>query len=170
MSTWCKELTRLKRTWWWERLRARGEGDNRGWDSWMASPTQGTWVWVNSWSWWWTGRPGVVQSMGSQRVRYDWATELNLFWVKLCCSVRQWFSFFIFHVDIQFPNIICWRYGSFPIKWSWYPCWRLSDHICKDLFLVSILLHWSLSINVFIPKPYHFDYHSFVICFKSRKC
>ena len=90
-------------------------------------------------------------------------TELNLFWVKLCCSVRQWFSFFISHVDIQFPNIICWRYGSFPIMWSWYPCWRLLDHICKDLFLVSILLHWSLSINVFIPKPYHFDYHSFFL-------
>ena len=50
---------------------------NRGWDGWMASPTQWTWVWVNSGSWWWTGRPGVLQSMGSQRVGHDWATELN---------------------------------------------------------------------------------------------
>ena len=54
-----------------------GEGDNRGWDGWMASPTWGTWVWASSGCWWWTGRPGVLQSMGSQRVRQDWATELN---------------------------------------------------------------------------------------------
>ena len=53
-----------KRFWCWERLRAGGEGDNRGWDGWMASPTQWTWVWVNSGSWWWTGRPGMLQFMG----------------------------------------------------------------------------------------------------------
>ena len=76
-NTWCKELTHWKRPWCWERLRARGEGDDREWDGWRASPTQWTWVWVSSRSWWWTGRPGVLQSMGSQRVRHDWATELN---------------------------------------------------------------------------------------------
>ena len=54
-----------------------GEGADRGWDGWMASPTQWTWVWVNSRSWWWTGRPGLLLSMGSQRVRHDWVTELN---------------------------------------------------------------------------------------------
>ena len=54
-----------------------GEGDDRWWDGWMASLTQWTWVWVNAGSWWWTGRPGVLQSMGSQRVEHDWATELN---------------------------------------------------------------------------------------------
>ena len=53
------------------------EGDNRGWDGWMASPTRWTWGWVNSGSWWWTGRPGMLWFMGSQRVRHDWATELN---------------------------------------------------------------------------------------------
>ena len=74
LATWCEELTHLKRPWCWERLRTGGEGDNIGWDSWMASPT---WVWVNSGSWWWTGRPGVLWFMGSQRVRRDWATELN---------------------------------------------------------------------------------------------
>ena len=57
--------------------RAGGEGDNRGWDGWMASSTQWTWVWVNLGSWWWTGRPGVLQFMGLQRVGHDWATELN---------------------------------------------------------------------------------------------
>ena len=67
----------------WERLKVKGEGDDRGWDGWMASRTQWTWVWVNSRSWWWTGRPGILQSMGSQRVGHDWATELNC----MSCSV-----------------------------------------------------------------------------------
>ena len=62
------------------KIEGRREGNDRGWDGWMASPTQWTWVWVNSRSWWWTGSPGVLQSMGSQRVRHDWATELN--WLK----------------------------------------------------------------------------------------
>ena len=57
------------------KLKAGGEGDDRGWDGWMASPTQWTWVWVNSGSWWWTGRPGVWQFMGLQRVGHDLATE-----------------------------------------------------------------------------------------------
>ena len=76
LATWCKELTHWKRPWCWEGLGAGGEGDDRGWDGWMASPTRCTWLWVNSGSWWWTGRPGVLWFMGSQRVRHDWATEL----------------------------------------------------------------------------------------------
>ena len=67
----------LERPWCWERLRAGGEGADRGWDGWMASPTQWTWIWVNSRNWWWTGKPGVLRFMGSQRVGHDWATELN---------------------------------------------------------------------------------------------
>ena len=63
--------------WCWERLRAGGEGDNRRWDGWMASPTQWTWVWVDSRSWWRTGRPGMLLFMGSQRVGHDWEAELN---------------------------------------------------------------------------------------------
>ena len=74
---WCEELTHLKRPWCWERLRAGRKGDNRGWDVWMASPTQWTGVWVDSGSWLWTGRPGMLQFMGLQRVGLDWATELN---------------------------------------------------------------------------------------------
>ena len=77
LATRCKELTHLKRSWCWERLKAGGEGDNRGWDGWMASRTHWTWVRVNSSSWWWTGNPSMLQSMGSQRVRHDWATEPN---------------------------------------------------------------------------------------------
>ena len=77
LATWCKQLTRWKRPWCWERLRAGGEGDDRGWDGWMASLTQWTWVWTSSRSWWWTGKPGVLQSMGSKRVGHDWVTELK---------------------------------------------------------------------------------------------
>ena len=76
-ATWCEELTHVKRPWCWERLSIGGEGDDRGWDSWMASPTQRTWVWVNSRSWWWTGRPGMLRFIRLQRVGHDWATELN---------------------------------------------------------------------------------------------
>jgi len=61
----------------WERLRTGGEGDDRGWDDWMASLTQWTWVWMDSGIWWWTGRPGVLRLMESQRVGHDWVTELN---------------------------------------------------------------------------------------------
>ena len=79
LATWCEELTHWKRPWCWERLKAWGAGNGRGWDGWMASLTQWTRVWVGSRSWWWTGRPGVLQSMGSERVGQDWATELNFF-------------------------------------------------------------------------------------------
>ena len=78
LTTSCEELTHWKRPWCWERLKAGGEGDDRGWDGWMASLTQWTWVWASSGSWWWTGKPGMLQSMGSQSRTWlsDW-TELN---------------------------------------------------------------------------------------------
>ena len=77
LATWCEELTHLKIPWCWERLRAGGEGDDRGWDGWMASLTQWTWDWVDSGSWWWTRRPGVLRFMGLQRVGHNWVTESN---------------------------------------------------------------------------------------------
>ena len=76
----CEESIHWERSWCWERLKAGGEGDDRGWDGWMASPTWWTWIWVNSRRWWWTGRPGVLQFMGSQSVGHNWATELS--WTK----------------------------------------------------------------------------------------
>ena len=82
LATWCEELAHCKRLWCRKGLRAGGDGNDRGWDDWMASPTQWTWVWVDSGSWWWTGRPGVLQFMGSWRVGHDWATELN--WINVC--------------------------------------------------------------------------------------
>ena len=103
----CEELTHWKRPWCWERLRAGGEGDDREWDGWMASSSQGTWVWVDSGSWWWTGRPSVLQFMGSQRVRHDWTIELN--WTRLVIAFLPrskcllfYFFFIIFFLLIFF--------------------------------------------------------------------
>jgi len=86
MATSCEELTHWKRLWCWEGLGVGGEGDDRGWNGWMASPTRWTWIWVNSGSWWWTGRPGVLRFIGSQRVGHDWATVLN-WW---CLKKNSW--------------------------------------------------------------------------------
>ena len=98
LATSCEELTHWKRPWCLEGLGAGGEGDDRGWDGWMASPTRWAWVWVNSGSWWWTGRPGVLRFMGSQRVRHDWATELN--WTEL-----KWISLSIWTVGLDVLQI-----------------------------------------------------------------
>ena len=81
LATWCEELTHWKRPWCLKRLRAGGEGDDKGWDAWIASPTQWTWLWVYSRSWWWTGRPSMLWFIRLQRVRHDWVTELN--WTDL---------------------------------------------------------------------------------------
>ena len=100
LATWCEELTHWKRPWRWESLKAGREVDDRGWDSWMASLSQLTWVWVSSGSWQWMRRPGVLQPMGSQTVVHDWATELN--WncmcVFQCCSLNS---------SDPFPHPLC---------------------------------------------------------------
>ena len=77
-----------ERPWCWKKLKAGRKGNERGWNGWMASLTQWTWVWVNSGSWWWTGKSGLLQSMGLQRVGHDWATELN--WTEL--KEGWWYS------------------------------------------------------------------------------
>ena len=91
LATWCEELNHWKQPWCWERWRARGEGGDRGWNGWMASPTLWTWVWVGSVSWWWTGRPDVLQSMGLPRVgqteRLNWTVKLRYF-LKFCKKHR----------------------------------------------------------------------------------
>ena len=121
LATWCEELTHWKGPWCWERLKAGGEGDNRGWDGWMASPTQWTWVWVDSGSWWWTGRPGVLRFMGSQRVRHYWVTELN--WTEVekpsCKYSIPWYGRTVFYcigvlyfVIIQLLMAIGWFFFS----------------------------------------------------------
>ena len=89
LAPWCKELTHWKRC--WESLKAGGKGDDRGWDGQMASPTRWTWVWASFGSWWWTGKPGMLQSMGLQRAGHDWASELNwqLIPFRTIFSIRQ---------------------------------------------------------------------------------
>ena len=94
LATWCKELTHWKRPWCWERLKAGGEGGNRGRDGWMVSWTRWTWVWVGSRIWWWTGKPSMLKSMGSQRFRHDCVMELN------CPSFRQLSSYFAFIIKL----------------------------------------------------------------------
>ena len=98
-----------KRPWCWERLKTGGEGDDRGWDGWMASPTQWTWAWVNSRSQQWTGRPGVLWFMGSQRVRLDWATELNwnIYSVAGCVFIHhKWISYLYYWCYFEIDEII----------------------------------------------------------------
>ena len=106
LATWCEELTDLKRLWCWERLKAGGEGDDRGWDGWMVSSTQWMWVWVNSGSWCWTGRPGMLQFMGLQRVGHDWATELNWTEHTICHEVIRT-KYLDWCFGILLPNYNC---------------------------------------------------------------
>ena len=121
LDTWCKELTHWKRPWCWERLKARGEGDSIGWDGWMASLTQWTWV---SRNWGWTGRPGVLQSMGLKRVGHDWATELN--WIVLSDLMHV-----LYHMQCLKQlksSILCHQFAT-----TW-------------LFVVSLLLYVSVYV------------------------
>ena len=104
-------LSHPLRLWCWEGLGAGGEGDNRGWDSWMVSPTRRSWIWVNSGSWWWTGRPGVLWFMGSQRVGHDCATELNWTELALCSRWPKYWSFSISPSN-EYSELI-----SFRIDW-----------------------------------------------------
>ena len=78
LATWCGELSHWKRPWCWERLMAKGEGGSRGWDSWMASPTEWTLIWANPGRQWRTGKSGVLQSMRSQRVRKTKTTRVEI--------------------------------------------------------------------------------------------
>ena len=119
----------IRRPWCCKRLKAEGEGDDREWDGWMASLTWWTWVRVSSVNWWWTGRSGMLQSMGSQRVRHNWATELNNCWLQYLSneyilrynsSLDDWslFSWNTFNQKILFVFENLSQVGS-----SFMPCW-----------------------------------------------
>ena len=115
MATWCK-LTHCKRPWFWERLKAGGEGDVRGWDGWMASPTQWTWVWLGSWSWWWTGKPGLLQSIESQSwIQLSDLTELTgliFIWLLSIWTYALKHKFKIITVSVKMLAIIMWTFGA----------------------------------------------------------
>ena len=89
--------------------RRGGKGDNRGWDGWMVSPTQWTWVWVKSGSWWRIGRLGVLQSMGSQRVGHDWTTQLT---DTINLASRVWALMFLCFECMCWARMTCWEGGS----------------------------------------------------------
>ena len=112
LATWWEELTHRKRPWCWERLKAGGDGDDRGWDGWMASLTQWTWVWVDSGSWWWTGRPGVLWFMGSDLWFTKSPTRLN--WTE-CSMVNVYLLVFNAHTCVVL----------FVVAWHFY-CKRIS--------------------------------------------
>ena len=133
LAAWWEELTHLKRPWCWERLRA-GEGDDRGWDGWMTSPTWWTWVWVNSGSWWWTGRPGVLWFMGSKRVRHNWENELNwtehLFIIFLASGV--------FYISAYFQFLFCMTF--FKVHGSKCKLQKLCTLECPCYWLMPLVL------------------------------
>ena len=121
MVTVTNELTHWKRPWCWERLKAGGEGDDRGQDGWVASPTQRTWVWASSVRWWRTGKPGVLQSMGSQRVRHDWKTEKKKKKKRLVSSAYSFLAFWSFTLVWPVPKSGSWHHFSlkfFKFPWS----------------------------------------------------
>ena len=121
LDTWCKELTHWKRPWCWERLKVRGEGDERGWDGWMASLTQWPWVWVNSGSWWWTGRPSVLQSMGSKES--DTTEWLN--WLILHINHIIWTFLYLKKVHTFVHSGYCWFHFQSHLHWQNYENWKL---------------------------------------------
>jgi len=141
VATSSEELTHWKRLWCWEGLGAGGEGDERGWDGWMASMTRWTLVWVNSGSWWWTGRPGVLRFMGSQRVGHDWVTDLN--WTEL---LRNWvfclwglllrwyfFLFWIFSLVRRLEWEVYWKHLARPNPHFPYEIYLpMKHHVSKD--------------------------------------
>ena len=129
LATWCEVLTHWERPWCWERLTVGGEGDDRGWDGWMVSLSGWTWNWVSSRSRWWTGRPGMLQSMGLQRVGYNWGTELN--WIIHC-------MYFVY-------PLMCWWTHGLPIPFGYcvskYLFESLLSHLWRIYPEVEFLTH-----------------------------
>ena len=149
LATWCEELTHLKRPWFWQRLKMGGEGDDRGWDDWMASLTQWTWVWVGSGSWWWTGRPGMLQSMGSQRVVHDWVMELN--WTDwLLVPSKCFFSSLPIHESVQWKiRLLCGNEGQKSPIFPFYLTRWLDSSIFSliKMSISQLLYHLQISVT-----------------------
>ena len=112
-----RRVDSLERLWCWEGLGARGKGDDRGWNGWLASPTRWTWVSVNSGSWWWTGRPGVLRFMGSQRVGHDWVIDLIWSDESMCNLNMDSLN------GLSFKSGAGWKYWREKIvsSWKFYP-------------------------------------------------
>ena len=143
LATSCEELTHWKRPWCWEGLEAGGEGDDRGWDGWMVSLTRCMWVWVNSGSWQWTGRPGVLWFMGSLRVRHNWESELN--W---CTQQREILG--TQGRTKRTPSVTSWLISSLkltpqPLNWRWQArveCSELVTHHSNRYHALVLDVRW----------------------------
>ena len=145
-----EKLTHWKRLWCWEGLGTRGEGEDRGWNSWMTSLTQWTWIWVNSRSWWWTGRPGMLQFMGSQSWTQlsDW-TELKKIITKTSQGVSCLFSYRHFTVSdhmyqslIHFKLTFVWcktliQFHSFPCGYPVFPTPLIKQTVLSPLYILG---------------------------------
>ena len=151
MATSCEELTHWKRLWCWEGLGAGGEGEDRGWDGFVASLTWWIWVWVNSGSWWWTGRPGVLWFMGSQRVRHNWVTELN--WTELNLSLRN----LTYKKNPRFWYVACYLFSHSVVSDSLrrhglqhirLPCLPPTPRACSNSCPLSRSCHPVISLSV----------------------
>ena len=147
LGIWCWELTHLKRPRCWERLRAGGEGDYRGWDGWTASLTQWTWVWVDSGSWWWAGKPGMLWFMGLQRVGHDWATELK--WTELRTqNCRNYGPQLCLRVLIC-PSLYSWKVCLWDLNGALYDpkaCRASIQHSCSALLIFPQLIFGFMKI------------------------
>ena len=159
LATLCVEPTHWIRPWCWERLKAGGEGDDRGWDGWMAWPTQWTWVWVNSRSWRWTGRPGVLQSMESQRVGHDWTTELNGQKSDLFRPPRALFPAIVSPLS---QKHILFFYTILPLTWEnvWIPVLKTLTGFHMILWLASPFLFkkkFFFGQKIFLVSFFHFS-------------
>ena len=143
LATWCDEPIHWKRLWCWERLKAGGEGDDKGWDGWMALQMQWTCVWVGSGGWWWTGRPGVLQSMGSQRIGHDWATELN--WIVLHPAQLFHVMYSVYKLNKQDNNTQPWP-TPFPVlNQSAVPCLVLTVASWPTCRFLRRQVRWSIT-------------------------
>ena len=143
IPSWLSEslkLTHWKRPWCWEGLEAGGEGNDRGWDGWMASLTRWTWVRVNSGCSWWTGRPGMLQFMGSQRVGHNWVTELTD-WTDWSHRILSTMPLVL--RSLLDPTFLILCYSPYPTvcPWTWSVFFISCFHILR---LQQISLHWSV--------------------------
>ena len=161
----------IGKDWCWEGLGAGGEGDDRGWDGWMALLTCWMRVWVNSGSWWWTGKPGVLQFMGSQGVRHDWATELNCdssAHYSVSSSVHQGVIIFVAGTMKSWPILLLLvaspGVGPSNLSLKAFPLVCLVNGKCS--FINPFLSHsWHLVVGLLLYKKNTKLWHFHISCY-----
>ena len=160
LATWCEDPTHWKRPWCWERLRAEGEGGDRVWDGWMASPTQCTWIWANSGRWWSTGKPVVLQFMGLQRVGH----ALEQSWFLYMLSIIGQVYYYFFCIWISNSSNPFFRKTLFLYWITFVTCPELFDYICVGPVLDSLFLSSYLSTNTI-----HIGVYSYMVSLKIKE-